>query len=133
MSPPLQRESTEFADRLSRLIAGCVPDAPSFGVVETGRAHERRIGPLPFRHEERGFGFVALPRACDEADAPRLMLRIEFRVSLDDESDYLAVQHSTYGLWVRPDPNRRPRPVFRIEYDRGARCKPAAHVHLHAE
>ncbi len=61
------------------------------------------------------------------------MLKIEFRVSLDDESDHLAVQQSTYGLWVRPDPNRTPRPVFRIEYDRNAHNKPAAHVHLHAE
>ena len=133
MSPPLQRESKEFAGRLNRLIGGCVPDAPTFGVVEVDREHERQIGPLPFSHEERGFSYVTLPRACDDADAPRLMLRIEFRVSLDDESDYLAVQHSTYGLWVRPDPNRRPRPVFRIEYDRDARSKPAAHVHLHAE
>lgn len=133
MNLPLQRQSNEFADRLSRLIVGCVPGAPNFGVAGAGRENERRIGPLPFAHEKRGFDFIILPRACDDADTPRLMLRVEFRVSLDDESDYLAVQHSTYGLWVRPDPNRTPRPVFRIEYDRGARSKPAAHVHLHAE
>ena len=61
------------------------------------------------------------------------MLKIEFCVSLDDDSKFLAVQHSTHGLWVRPDPRKPSRPVFRIEYDRNARNKPAAHVHLHAE
>ncbi len=61
------------------------------------------------------------------------MLKIEFRVSLDDESNYLAVQQSTYGLWVRPDLHRKARPVFRIEYIRDARNTPPAHVHIHAE
>ena len=61
------------------------------------------------------------------------MLKIEFRVSLDKESEYLAVQHSTYGLWVRPVPSRKPRPIFRVEYDRDAYNKSAAHVHVHAE
>ena len=61
------------------------------------------------------------------------MLKIEFRVSLDHQSEHLAVQQSTFGLWVRPDPERGPRPVFRIEYDREATSKPSAHIHLHAE
>lgn len=91
------------------------------------------IGPLPFETEGSGFSSIRLVRACDDGSESRLMLKIEFRVSLDNESNYLAVQQSTYGLWVRPDPNRRPRPVFRIEYDRDAYNKPAAHVHLHAE
>jgi len=61
------------------------------------------------------------------------MLKIEFRVSLDDRLEHLAVQQSTFGLWVRPDVERGPRPVFRIEYDREAVSKPLAHIHLHAE
>lgn len=116
MSDLLQAKCDEFAGDLTSLIRGCIPDAPEFGVVETSEVEQLRIGPLPFSSDSSGFNEIPLPRACD-AGTVRLMLRIEFRVSLDDESEYLAVQHSTYGLWVRPDPRRKPRPVFRVEYD----------------
>ena len=132
MNEPLQAKSGEFASRLTDLIRGCVADAPEFGVVETSQVQQLHIGPLPFSPDRSGFSFIPLARSCD-AGQSRLMLKIEFRVSLDDESEFLAVQHSTYGLWVRPDPTRKPRPVFRVEYDRDARNKPPAHVHLHAE
>ena len=133
MSDRLRAKSNEFADRLGSLIGGCVTDAPSFGVIEADSEQHLRIGPLPFEADGSGFSPIPLLRTGDDTDQPRLMLKIEFRVSLDDESDYLAVQHSTYGLWVRPDPNRKPRPVFRIEYNRDAYNIPPAHVHLHAE
>ena len=82
--------------------------------------------------EEPRFSFVKLPRKCDNGNEPRLMLKIEFFTSLDDTSEFLAVQHSTYGLWIRPE-RKRPRPVFRIEYNRDARNKPQVHMQLHAE
>ena len=133
MSDRLQTKSSDFVDRLNSLIGGCVADAPLFGVVDADSEQQLRIGPLPFETDGSGFGLIPLVRTCDDADQPRLMLKIEFHVSLDDESNHLAVQQSTYGLWVRPDPHRKPRPVFRIEYNRDAYNKPAAHVHLHAE
>ena len=132
MNDPLQSKSGEFASRLTNLIRGCVAGAPEFGVVETSEVEQLRIGPLPFSSDSSGFSLIPLARSCD-AGQSRLMLKIEFRVSLDDESEFLAVQHSTYGLWVRPDPRRKPRPVFRVEYDRDAYSKSPAHVHLHAE
>ncbi len=132
MNEGLQAKSEEFASHLTTLIQGCITDAPEFGVVETNEVRQLHIGPLPFSPEGSGFSPIPLTRACDSGQS-RLMLKIEFRVSLDDESEFLAVQHSTYGLWVRPVPRRKPRPVFRVEYDRDARSKPPAHVHLHAE
>ena len=129
----LKTKSSDFVDRLNRLVGGCIADAPEFDIVEADNEQQLRIGPLPFEIDGSGFSSIPLVRVGDDADEPRLMLKIEFRVSLDDESNYLAVQQSTYGLWVRPDLNRKPRPVFRIEYDREAYNKPAAHVHLHAE
>lgn len=128
----LQAKSDDFARRLTSLIQGCVAEAPQFGVVKTNKAHQLHIGPLPFDPERSGFGLIPLIRSCDAGEG-RLMLKIEFRVSLDEESEYLAVQHSTYGLWVRPVPRRHPRPIFRVEYDRDAYNKSPAHVHVHAE
>lgn len=132
MNEPLRARSDEFARHLTSLIRGCVADAPEFGIVETSEEQRLHIGPLPFNSDSSGFSLIPLTRCCD-SDQGRLMLKVEFRVSLDDESEFLAVQHSTYGLWVRPDPRRKPRPVFRVEYDRDAHSKPPAHVHVHAE
>lgn len=136
MSELLETESNTFTTNLTDLIQGCIIDAPRLVVVNANNDLQRRIGPEPFEPGHgsgAGFGFVPLMRECDEKDQPRLMLKIEFRVSLDHQSEHLAVQQSTFGLWVRPDPDRGPRPVFRIEYDRDASSKPPAHIHLHAE
>ncbi len=136
MSELLETEASTFATDLTDLIQGSIVDAPRFVVVNASSYEQRRIGPEPFEpgHDSgAGFGFVPLVRKCDEGDQPRLMLKIEFRVSLDGQAEHLAVQQSTFGLWVRPDPQRGPRPVFRIEYDRDATSKPLAHIHLHAE
>ena len=136
MSELLEADSQQFAADLTNLIQGCIVDAPRFVVVNASNDQQRRIGPEPFEPGHgagAGFGFVPLIRECDDHEVPRLMLKIEFRVSLDRQSEHLAVQQSTFGLWVRPDPQRGPRPVFRIEYDRQARNKPLAHIHLHAE
>lgn len=130
MIDSLEAESTRFADNLTDLIQGCLRDAPEFVVVDASDNQQRRIGPSPF---ESGFAFIPLLRKCDGNGPPRLMLKVEFHVSLDRQQDHLAVQRSTFGLWVQPDVQRSPRPVFRIEYDRDASNKPSAHIHLHAE
>ncbi len=132
MSEGLQAEAERFARRLTDLIQGCISGAPAFEVVDAKTAQQLRIGPRPFRPDAAGFSLIQLPRSCDSGRAP-LTLKIEFRVSLDDAEEHLAVQHSTYGLWVQPDPKRNRRPVFRVEYDREAYNKPPSHVHLHAE
>ena len=128
MSEDLEEESNEFANNLTKLIQGCVRDAPEFVVINASDDRQRRIGPSPFEsdsHKREGFSYVPLVRRCDENGEPRLMLKVEFAVSLDDQDDHLAVQHSAFGLWARPGPQRTPRPVFRIEYDRDASTKPS--------
>ena len=133
----LHDKSDEFADHLTNLLRGCIDNAPEFRVVEASQEQQLRIGPWASNSSDRfsqsGFNSIPLLRDCDDESQPRLVLRIEFRVSLDHESEFLAVQHSTHGLWVRPNPRKRLRPLFRIEYDRNAKNKPSAHVHLHAE
>ncbi len=136
MNDLLETEASAFAENLDDLIQGCIDNAPRFFVINTSSDEQCRIGPGPFESDHgsgTGFRFVPLVRECDEGDQPRLMLKIEFRVSLDSQSEHLAVQQSTFGLWVCPDPRRGSRPVFRIEYDRKATSKPSAHIHLHAE
>lgn len=132
MTSALDEASNEFAAQLTELIQGCVVGVREFGVVEAGD-DQRRIGPMPLNPEKVGFSLVPLPRECDGAGPATLMLKIELRVSVTPHSGFLVVQTSDYGLWVRPDPRRRERPVFRVEYVRNARSKPSAHVHLHAE
>ena len=134
MVDPLRAEAENFAGHLADLIQGCIKNAPDFEIIEAGRGQRLRIGPSPCNPDNTGFSFIPLERSCESGDRTRMMLKVEFTVSLDDASEFLAVQHSIYGLWVRPDPDpTKIRPVFRIEYDRDAHRKPPAHVHVHAE
>ena len=131
---PLDVASEEFADKLTELLQGCITDAPEFGVVEAHRdKRQRKIGPQPFNHDAGGFSFVPLPRSCDGGNPATLMLKIEFQAYLAEKTGSLSIRHSTCGVWLRPDPRHRPRPVFRVEYNRNIRTKSPAHVHLHAE
>lgn len=132
MSISLDSEAVDFSERLTALISGSIGGGAEFEVVESGSGR-RRIGPGPFSIQ-RGFDLIPLRRKVDPVDQPeRMSLKVEFAVGLDDEQTYLTVYRSTYGLWIRPKPKDLPRPVFRVEYDREARQKPAAHVHIHAE
>lgn len=134
MSDRLDSEAADFAARLTALVRESIGGETEFDVVELAD-DRRRIGPGPFDVEKSGFGLIPLRRTVDPDDEPeRVSLKIEFAVGLDDEEAmHLTVQRSTFGLWIRPDPKRSARPVVRVEYDRDARNKPAAHVHLHAE
>lgn len=134
MSDRLDSEAASFAARLTRLIRSSIGGDTEFDVVESA-GDRRRIGPGPFESGKSGFSLISLRRGVDPDDEPaRVSLKVEFAVGLDeDEAMHLTVYRSTFGLWIRPDPQRSPRPVVRVEYDREATNKPAAHVHLHAE
>ena len=132
MRDPLRVQAEDFASRLTDLFRGCLADAPEFAVAKARRAGQMRVGPMPFGSGGSGFGHIPLLRSCDSGKV-RLTLKIEFTVSLDDEADFLTVQESTQGLWVRTDPDKKSRPLVRVEYDRYTYNKPPAHVHLHAE
>lgn len=133
MTADLTAESLGFASRMTDLLGRTVGGGVQFDVVEVD-LNRSKVGPAPFSADESGFALVPLRRSCDPQDQPeRLSLKVEFDLNLDDEKEHLTVLRSTFGLWVRPHPKRSPRPVVRIEYDRDATGKPAAHVHLHAE
>lgn len=132
MNERLDAEAEQFAANLSDLFRGSVGGDVGFEVVGVAGGERRKIGPGPF---ESGFQRVVLPRDVDPPDAPSpVSLKVEYDVGLDDlEDGYLTVVHSVFGIWVQPNPKGNARPVLRVEYDRDARSKPAAHVHLHAE
>ncbi len=132
MPPGFEEQAERFARELDDLIAGCLASPPEFNVVSL-RAADARIGPGQLTTDgTHGFPLVDLPRAND-VDGASLLLKVEFRVVLDQEQLHLTVVTSAFGLWVRSDASGKPRPVFRIEYERDARGKAAAHVHFHAE
>ncbi len=133
MTVQLAEEAGAFAGRLTDLLTGTVGGSIGFDVIEIDESR-CKVGPAPFDSGGSGFSLIPLRRACDPEDGPeRVILKVEFDLNLDEESEHLTVLRSTFGLWVRLDPKRGTRPVVRIEYDRDARSKPAAHVHLHAE
>jgi hypothetical protein len=51
-------------------------------------------------------------------------LKIDLWCCLDSHQQYLAVEESTYQLVAQVDR----APIFRFEYERAARSKPAAHI-----
>ena len=136
MTNQLIQQANDFASRITALVQGCINDAPKF-VTVSDSSPTLRIVAEPFTagtELQKSHSLVPLIRNCDDANDPRLFLKLEFKVSLDRQSEYLAVQRSTFGLWVRfKRKHFEVRPVFRLEYDRDAHSKPEAHIHIHAE
>lgn len=136
MSIPPVTSAGEFADQLTRLISRTVDASVVFGVMGSSRMTETtRIGPMGPGSSAVGsqFDLIPLVRECDVPDKPRIFLKVEYTVSSAPSDNRLSVVRSSVGLWAQSDPSRQHRPVVRLEYDRAAVTKPAAHVHFHAE
>ncbi len=133
MSERLEGEATAFATTLTQLMRASFGGTTRFDVLPI--EDRVKIGPGPFEPGRGGFQLIPMYRSVDPPSQPaRLWLKVQFDLKLDDaEQLHLMVLHSTFGLWVQSDPLRSPRPVARTEYDREARSRPAAHLHLHAE
>ncbi len=52
---------------------------------------------------------------------------------LDSQNEFLKVDSSIFGLWVKTPDRNLPRPFVRVEYDRRKRRASAAHIQIHAE
>ena len=52
---------------------------------------------------------------------------------LDSQNEFLKVDRSIFGLWVKTPDRNLPRPFVRVEYDRRKRRASAAHIQIHAE
>ena len=124
----LQDQASAFAADLTAIAQATFGAEVSFGTIQrpTGAI---TIGPV---EGDKVGKFIPLVRPGDDAEQPCLWLTVNYSVSLDDEATYLMVRSSTFGLWVNVMASK-PRPVFRVEYDRDAASKPQAHVHFHAE
>lgn len=74
---------------------------------------------------------VPLSVAENPADRDRapLWLALTFRLVMDPEDRYPAVQTSSVGLVINPDPTSM-RQAVRVEYDRDSPFRSAAHVHV---
>ncbi|NIL74829.1 hypothetical protein RhoFasB10_00921 [Rhodococcus sp. B10] len=59
---------------------------------------------------------------------PLAFLGVTIKCCLDSQDRYLAVENSTYRLVAAIDKT----PMVRLEYERNARRKPTAHLHVHA-
>lgn len=58
-------------------------------------------------------------------------LKVSYRLSLDRTNYHLAVETSEFH--IRLIDGSRPRPIIRYEFERHARNKPGAHLHIHSD
>lgn len=135
MSEELVFHARQFAGRLTELVGRTIDSRVVFDVIEDRDGHTCRLGPGLSTEEDRGQDFTLIPLRHGSGDSgnPSLFLKAEYKVTLSPESRNISVVTSSVGLWVRPDRTGGQRPVIRLEYDRTAVTKPAAHVHFHAE
>lgn len=118
----LAKEARDFADELERILRPAIGKDIEFQARSTPTRSTAVVVPvgekLPLR----------LPGESDDL----AWLKVEYRLGVDPEGEYMSVQRSTFGLWVQLADGKA-RPVVRIEYDRHKTSKPPAHVHFHAE
>ncbi len=130
---PLQPAVEDFISRLNDIIDASIATDIRFAAefFETGEgAIVRAQTPA-----NRRWPGLPLVRPNDDSQSPRLFLRAQYRVEMDDTNAHLQVITSTVGLLVDVTGGQRdPRPLLRVEYDRrrSKPGRPAAHVHLHA-
>ena len=130
---PLEHAVEDFISRLNGVIDASINTDIRFA-AEFFEADERAIVQVPIPANRRSPG-LPLVRRNDDSQSPRLFLRAQYRVEMDDTNAYLQVITSTVGLLVDVTGGHRdPRPLLRVEYDRRRSMpgRPAAHVHLHA-
>lgn len=125
----LSRQAQEFAGDLNSLMKAVLGIGDVFQVVRQKR-DDRLLIEVGEGHSESG-PHLPLKRESDETAV--LFLRVWFRVSLDSCNEYLQVDNSVFGLWVKTPERDNPRPFVRVEYDREKRRASPAHIQIHAE
>ena len=128
-----QRSVEEFVAALNRILDDSINAGGRFnaGFSRSGARADLQVGADT---DVRSVG-VALVRSHDDPENPSLFLRARYIVEMDPTDRHLRVAASMVGLWADVTGGRkRPRPLVRVEYDRGqlGRGRAAAHVHLHA-
>lgn len=128
-----QRSVQQFVDTLNGIVADSLDTDGRFA-AEVARDGEQAFVEVSKIGSARPPGLPLL-RSLDDPEVPVLFLHAQYTVETGTASDHLRVRSSSVGLWGDVTGGRkRPRPIVRVEYDRG-RLRPgmaASHVHLHA-
>jgi hypothetical protein len=127
-------QSADFAQRLTDLLNGTVTKGArvtSALLTDRGRSYAL-VAPgakesAPGTPETTAVPLSLLTLRRDRERAP-LWLALFFRMILDPEQEWAAVQKSSFRLCINKDTMRQ---AIRIEYDRQMKPGRAAHVHIH--
>jgi len=123
----------QFVGTLNEVLVAAI-DTPARFVATSSRDNDQVFVQAIDRQCNQAEG-LALLRAADAPRVPALFLNAHYTVEMSPTGGHLRVAGSTVGLWADVTGGRkRPRPLVRVEYDRGqlGHGRAAAHVHLHA-
>jgi hypothetical protein len=121
MNDDLFAQAERFASDVEALVESCLPDAPGF---ETERMDNGRIWIRPDGQDYHSGGIPLYV-----AGRRRGWLRVNYRCRLDSDNEFLAIHSSGFSVGT----DMESPPLFRFEYDSGARNKADAHIHVHGE
>lgn len=129
LSSDLRAKAQEFTDDLNQLIEAVIGVGGAFQIF-------RQIGEdllliAVSEYPSRDIPGLPLKRRIDAS--PHLFLRVSFKVMLDSQKEFLQVNNSIFGLWVKTPRRENPRPFVRVEYDRNKKRASPAHIQIHAK
>lgn len=113
----LERQASEFAEQVKKLLDTCLPGETSFGQT----TFEPHAGTVSFET------FKELTINGHQ----RASISAAYRMCANSTGEHLAVDSSAFKIEYRS--TKRPVPIVRFEYDRHARNKPASHFQFHAD
>jgi hypothetical protein len=110
----------QFADKVGRLLAACLPQAPGMEVKQAGK----RVNITPEGQDGKSGGVPLLVHGETLA-----WLRLTYSCRMDSPQTYLAVDKSS--IWVVADVDRTP--IFRFDYLYDADWVPHSHIQVHGQ
>lgn len=112
----LQFDAQEFADELTATVRAVSPQCRPFSATSVGNRVVVQQSPN-----------IGIPLMVSESVLITLKVRYQCRWS--DAGRFLTVDSSSISAFAGTSDRQ---PIFRYEYERGARTVPAAHLHVHA-
>ena len=129
LSSGLRVKAQEFTDDLNQLIEAVIGVSDAFQIFR--QSGEDLLLIAVSEYSSRDIPGLPLKRRIDES--PYLFLRGSFKVMLDSQKEFLQVNNSIFGLWVKTPHRKYPRPFVRVEYDRNKKRASPAHIQIHAK
>ena len=122
----LDERAAQFAADLGQTIRGVLETDVALHVVDAKQ--DRRIGPGPFVNGQ--FAKIPLPSRTAEPTV-RASMKFEQTVRMNSKGLHMKVMSSTMALFVGTSDSQQP--ALRVDYDRAAVGRSAAHVHFHGQ